>query len=83
MHGLGPCFMTGGNNSIRTEITFNRRSSSDMNSLIGHLDMKSIPISIGVHCNGGYAHGPGGADNPAGDFSTIGNQYFFKHESAF
>jgi hypothetical protein len=42
--------------------------------------MRSMYISIGIHSNCAYAHTMCSGRYSASDFTTIGNQDFFKHD---
>ncbi len=61
------------------EIALRGRCRADMHRLIGHFDMQRIRVCIGINCDSDNAHFACGADNPAGNFSAIGNQYLFEH----
>jgi hypothetical protein len=54
-------------------------SGTDAHGLVGHFDMKRIGIRVGINRDSGNAQFTRRANDPTGDFSAIGNQYFFEH----
>ena len=41
--------------------------------------MQRLGIGVGIDRNGADAHGPRGADDPAGNFAAIGDEEGFYH----
>jgi hypothetical protein len=41
--------------------------------------MQGIGIGFGIDRDGRDAHAPGAADNAAGDFASVCNQYLIEH----
>jgi hypothetical protein len=52
---------------------------TDQNGLVGQPDMAGVGIRLGMDGDGADSHAAGGPDDPAGDFSAVGDQQFFKH----
>ena len=59
----------------RPKDSFRRRRSADAESLVGKLDMQRAGIRVGIDGDRADAHAPCGADDAAGDFTAIGNEY--------
>ncbi len=68
-------FLRSLDDSLDIQIALRRNGRADAHRLIGHLDMKRIGIRIGINCDGGNTQFPRRANDPAGNFSAIGNQY--------
>jgi hypothetical protein len=60
---------------------FGRRFSYPV-GLVGHFDVKGVPVSVRVDGYCFYAQLAAGAYYSAGDFPAIGDQDFIKHESS-
>ena len=50
-----------------------------MHCLVGAAHVERLGIGIRIDCDGGDPHLTRGADDAAGDFAAIGDQYFFQH----
>ncbi|ENN85754.1 hypothetical protein RHSP_36426 [Rhizobium freirei PRF 81] len=50
-----------------------------MNGLIGHFNMQSIPVGIGVDGDRQDTHAARSLDHAAGDLAAIGDQNFLEH----
>lgn len=49
--------------------------------LVGHLDVLSVGVGLGVHCNSLDSESSARVDDTARDLTTIGNQDFVKELS--
>ena len=56
------------------QIAVPRRRRPDRPGLFGQLDMQRIPVCFGIDCHRRDPEPPRGANDPAGDFPTIGDQ---------
>ena len=79
MHRFRAGILAGLNDLLGDQIGFRCRRRADMDSLVRHCDMRAPCISVGIDGNRLDPHFLGGADNPAGDFATVGDQDFFEH----
>ncbi len=79
VNGLGVGSLCGSNNALLREIALARGRRADMDRFIGEPDVSSIDIGVGINGDRADAHAPCRMDDPAGDFSAIGDQYLRKH----
>ena len=79
MNGLGTCLLRRLDDPVGTKIAVSGGGATDMHRFIRHGDMRGAGIGIGIDSDGGDAHFPGRAYDPAGDFATIGNQDLIEH----
>ena len=79
MHRLGARLLAGLNDAVDEQVGFGRGGRADMDGLVGHLHMERIAVGVRIDGDGGDSHAPGGLDDPAGDFATVGDQYFLEH----
>ena len=77
------CFCTGlldcRENVVNYQIRLVRRRRPNMNRFISHFDVQCISVGIGIDSDCGNTHLARRLDHTAGNFSTIGNENFFKH----
>ena len=79
MHRLGARLLAGRDDAVDEEVGFGGGGRADMDGLVGHLHMERIAVGVRIDGDGGDSHAPGGLDDPAGDFATVGDQYFLEH----
>ncbi|ENT03750.1 hypothetical protein B989_00316 [Brucella sp. 56/94] len=79
MDRLRACFLRGLDDRIDVQIALRGCSRADTHRLVGHFHMQRPCIRIGINRHRGNAKLARRANDPAGDFSAIGNQYFLKH----
>ena len=65
--------------SHRPQIAFAHRRGTDAHGLVGHRDMRSAGIGIGIDGNRRHAHPARGADDAAGDLAAIGDEQGGNH----
>ena len=74
-------FLGGGDDLIHVEIGLGGSGRPDAHGLVGHLHVERVTISVGIDRNGLDPELLRRPDDPASNFSTIGNQKLFEHES--
>ncbi len=79
MHGLRTGLATGLDDPLHRQIALSRSRRSNQNSVIGHFDMKGIPVDLGIDRDRLYSHPAGSLDDPAGDLAPICDQNSFEH----
>ena len=79
MYGLRAGLLASGDDLVDQQIGFGRGRWPDMHGLIGHFDMQRIPVGVRKDRNGLDTHPPGGFDDPASNFTAIGDQDLFEH----
>ncbi len=65
--------------AVNAQVTVRRRGLADANRLIRQLHVHRIGVRLGINGNGADIQFLAGANNPNGNLSAIGDQYFFKH----
>jgi len=78
MHGLRARVAAGLHDAVDDEIGLCRGRRSNMDGLIGHLDVQSVLVGIGIDGNRLDAHLAGRLYDAAGDLAAIGNQYLLE-----
>jgi hypothetical protein len=74
----------GGSDDLRdVQVALRRRRRADAPSLVRELDVQGVAVGLGMHGDGFDAEFTTGPDDPAGDFTTIGDKDFFEHKSGF
>src|SRR6185312_6842100 len=68
---------------VDREIALGRLGRPDQHSLIRHLDMQSIAVSLGIDGDSSNSHAPGRLDDPTGDLAAICDQDFLEHVLVF
>ena len=61
------------------QIAFARGRGPDMHGIISHTHMQRVGIGIRIDRNGADTHGACGADDPASNFATIGDEEGLDH----
>ncbi|MGY3233966.1 hypothetical protein ACVMAJ_000856 [Bradyrhizobium sp. USDA 4448] len=79
MDRLGAGFSTCFDDLLDHQIALGRSRRADQDGLVGHLDMESVAVGLGIHGNRLNSHLAGGLDDPAGDFAAVGDQDAFEH----
>ena len=79
MNRLGAGLVARGDDLLRDQVRFPRRRRADANRLVGRFDVLCVLVGLGVDSNGLDAHLAGGCDDPAGDFTAVGNEDFSEH----
>ncbi|MNS75691.1 hypothetical protein D3C72_1092180 [compost metagenome] len=69
----------GGDDFFAVEIGSTRGRGANGDCLVGQCHMHGVTVGIRIDGNGAYAHLGGGADDAAGDFAPVGDQYFREH----
>ena len=64
---------------IRAQIALPRWCRPDVIGLVGHRHMHGMRVGVGIHCNRRNAEFARRADDPAGDFATVGDKNFAEH----
>src|SRR5262249_53823060 len=73
----------GGSDDLRdVQVALRRRRRPDAPSLVRELDVQGVAVGLGMHGDGFDAEFTTGQDDPAGDFTTIGDKDFFEHMMA-
>ena len=81
VHGLRAGFLAGGDDLVGHEVRLVRRRRADEHRFVGHLDRQAIGVSLGVDHHRLDAHAAGRLDDTDGDFATVGDQDFRKHQA--
>lgn len=79
MDGVNIGYFCCGDNCRYVEITIDAGRRADTNSLICKPHMEGVIIYLGIDGNGAYPQLFAGPDNPQGNFTAVGYQYFGKH----
>jgi hypothetical protein len=66
--------------TINAQIAVFRGWTADVIGLVGPLDMQGIGIRVGINRDGLDAHAACGFNHAAGNFTTVGDQYFARHD---
>ena len=74
MHRLGAGPAAGVDDLLDHEVGRRRRRRTDVNRLVGHLDMRRRAVDVAIYGDRGDPHPPGGADDADGDLAAIGDQ---------
>ena len=69
MHGVGAGRDRGGHQSVAVEVAAGQPQG---HVRLGH--KRGIGVGVGVHGHAAHAHGPGGAEHPSGDLTTVRHQ---------
>ena len=70
-------------NVVLDEVGFIDRTGPDADRLVGQLHMGCPRVRLGVNGDRAVTLGTGGADNPAGNLTAIGDQYAGKSTHRF
>ncbi len=81
MHGVSPTLMGNLDQAHLIEITLKRFRRTQLVCLIGHANMQSAAICLGIDGDGADAEFLGSSNNPNRNFAPIRNQQFI-HSSA-
>ena len=81
MDGLGVGHLGCRDDGRHVEIALRRRRRTDADGLVGKLDVFGFTIRFGINHYRPDAHFFAGALDAQGDFSPVGDQYFFEHGS--
>ncbi len=65
--------------ALGDEVGFARRGRAEQHRLVGQPDVARVGVGLGIDGDGADAHAPGGLDDPAGDFSAVGNEDLGEH----
>ncbi len=76
MNGLRAACLCGGNDLFSIEIRRTSGCRADGDGLVGQRHVHGVAVGIRIDRDGADAHLAGGADDPAGDFAAVGDQYF-------
>ena len=79
MNGIGTRLADRIEDLVDHDIGLVRRCRADMHGLIGHFHMQRVAVCIRIDGDGLDAHLAGSLDDPAGDFTTIGDKDFLDH----
>ena len=79
MHRLGAALLAGVDDLVDDEIALGSGRRSDRNGLVGHFDVKRIPIGVGIDRDGLDTHPPRSLDDAAGDLAAVGDQNSLEH----
>src|SRR5690606_4707580 len=66
-------------NLTRSQITFGGGCRPDQKGFAGFAHKQGAGVGLTVNGHGLHTHPAGRADDTAGDFAAIGNQYFLEH----
>ncbi|MNS72903.1 hypothetical protein D3C72_1063270 [compost metagenome] len=70
---------SGADDGGHVQVAQGRLCRADTNGFVGQLDVFRVLVGFGVDYNRFNAHFAAGALNTEGNFTTVGNQDFFKH----
>ncbi len=79
MNGLRAGRFCGGADFFAVEIGGTRRRGADGNCLVGQCHMHGVTVGVRINGDSADAHAAGSADDAAGDFAPVGDQYFREH----
>ncbi len=79
MDRLGAGFFRHVQNDIAAQIRIGRTRATDRPRLVSQPNVLRIAVSLRIHRDGMDAEAAAGADHPAGDLTTVGNQYALEH----
>jgi hypothetical protein len=79
VNSLGASLVGGFDDIGAVEIALRGRGRTDADGLTGQRDMAAVGVGLGIDGDGADTEPVERADDPAGDLSPIGNQYFFEH----
>jgi hypothetical protein len=79
VYRVGACAARRRQQRRNVEVALAYRRRADAHGLVGQGDMQRPRIGFAVNGHRAVAQGLGCADDPAGDFSAVGDQDFFKH----
>ena len=68
--------------ALRAEVAVARRCCADEDRLVGLRHVRPGGIGLGVHGHRPHPEGPARPDDPAGDFSAIGDEDAVQHEGS-
>src|SRR5262245_50437148 len=73
----------GGSDDLRdVQVALRRGRRADAPGLVRELDVQGVAVGLGMYGDGFDAEFTTGPDDPAGDFTTIGDKDFFEHTTA-
>jgi hypothetical protein len=81
MDRLGAGSLGGGDDLFGDQIAFPRGGRTDQDRAVGVGHMGGVRVGLGVDRDGLKAHAAGRGEDPAGDFTAIGDQDGFEHGS--
>ena len=67
------------NDRVAPQITVGGGRRADVHGLVGLADMQRLGVGVRIDGDGRHAQTARGADDPTGDFASIGDQDFFEH----
>ena len=73
MYGLCASLLTGGDDLVRDEIAFGGLRGTNVHRFIRHFHERRTRICIGINGDGCDTHPARGLDDPASDFTAIGD----------
>src|SRR5262245_16956004 len=65
------------------QVALRRGRGADANHFVRELYVQGVAVGHGMHGDGFDAEFTTGPDDPAGDFTTVGDKDFFEHKSVF
>jgi hypothetical protein len=77
--GLCAGALCGGHELFNVEVALGRLGLPEKHGFIRLQDMQAKGIGLGIDGDSENPHFLTGPDDPEGDFSSVGNQYFFEH----
>ena len=82
MNSLRPGLLTGLNDTVRKQIRLRCWCGSDPHRFIGHLHMHGIPVGVRIDGDRRDSHLPRRLDDATGDFPSVRDKYFLKHDKS-
>src|SRR5262249_17991331 len=79
MHGFRAGRLAGFDDLVGDEIALRGRCRAYMHSLVGHLDMHSVSVGVGINRYGGDPHFLSRLDHSASDLAAVGDQDLLEH----
>ena len=81
--GFGPAVAGDGQEAFGIQIAFAGRCRAEPPGFVGFADKQGTGIGIRIDGNGADTELAAGADDPAGDFATVGDQDLLEHGGPF
>jgi hypothetical protein len=83
MNGIRTAFFSNVNDLICSQVRIARGRWAEHISLICVPHVQGLPVRFGVHGDCFESAFPASAQNANGDFPSVGDQDFFKHNTSF
>ena len=79
MDSLGAALLAGGDDALGHQVTLAAGRRAYKHRFVGQRHMARIAVGVGIHGHGLDAHLAGRFNDPAGDFTSIGDENLVKH----